>query len=175
MSSVAKSVIEQAKVHISNDDVIGLSKIVASLKGDSRDENGRTLLHNAVASNATDAALYLLDNKVGGENTADKQDETPLMRAAWLGNEVLVAELIRAGADVNAKSRFTGGTALHNAYAGSTKPDAVVAVLVKAGADKTAVDNDGKAPEEWSTQAHAHETGAKAKEDRKTRLLRNRP
>ena len=68
---------------------------------------------------------------------------TPLHRAADSGNDSMVRTLLRAGADVNARTVF-GATALHKA---SHRGDSVmIRSLLDAGADIDAADGEGFTP-----------------------------
>ena len=118
------------------------------------DINGRTLLHQAVAANATDVALWMLDNDKPDVNRQDNQGEAPLMRAAWLGNTAVVRELLAAGADPRQTAR-TGGTALHHVHAGGKNVEPIREALLAAGADPKALDKSGQLPESWASQAEA--------------------
>ena len=149
-----------------SDDVRVLHQHRDALKaqGNARDENGRTLLHVAVAAGAVDSALWLADNRIANVNQADNQGETPLMRAASLGQVDVIETLVRQGADIHAKAR-TGGTALHYAYDGGKAGAASIDVLVKAGADTKALDKDGRLPEAWSGPAAAREAASELLND----------
>ena len=75
---------------------------------------------------------------------------TPLHRAVWDesgdGPSILAAvlKLLKAGADVNAKTS-NGRTPLH--WAAQHNPTlAVLEVLIKAGADPRAIDSKGRTP-----------------------------
>lgn len=148
---------------LDNDDVLTLATLAKDpgflAQVDTRDTNGRTALFRAVAAGNVDAALFLVDNGAN-PGIADVNDETPLMRAAFLGQSTLVEALASAGADINAQAR-TGGTALHYAYAGSTRNQAIVDQLKALGADASKPAADGALPEQWVSQAQAREAGEK--------------
>lgn len=156
------SVLEQARAALASDDVLSLSRLAAAANFASvaaeRDINGRTLLHQAVASGSTDSALFLLDNRLADANVADGQGETPLMRAAWLGNAPVISALAEAGARLDTQA-LSGGTALHHAYAGSTAAQPVVDQLVALGANPSALDRSGQSPSDWASQAVSREAG----------------
>ena len=59
----------------------------------------------------------------------------------WRGSEKITKELLRNGAEVNARD-YHGRTALHHAVIGQSKR--VVVELLENGADITAKDNDGR-------------------------------
>lgn len=145
-----------------SDDVVALHENRSQIQKElgAQDENGRTLVHLAVASNATNAALWLLDNRLADVQKADNQGETPLMRAAWLGQGDVVATLLVHGAKLEAASR-AGATALHYAYEGGTPALSVVEQLIVAGAKTDVVDGLGRKPEELAAVAKAREEAAK--------------
>lgn len=170
---------EQLKQLVEQDDIIALSTQVPSLKvhADSKDINGRGLLHAATHAQAGNALAWLLDHKIGGVDVPDNHGETPLMRAAWLGYQPGVALLLEAGASLESRA-VTGGTPLHFAYAGGTPAKAVVGVLLSAGADPAATDKSGSQPEQWAQQAVSREQGQALLEKSRTtrpRLSINRP
>lgn len=151
---------EDLRQFVSQDDVISLSRNASSLKEheNAKDVNGRGLYHAAVHAQAGDAIAWLNDHRIGSINAADNQGETPLMRAAFLGYKAGVELLLDGGADINATS-LNGGTALHSAFAGGKKAVNVIETLVEAGADATALDKDGKKPEQWAQEALSREKG----------------
>jgi ankyrin repeat protein len=76
-------------------------------------------------------------------NTLGKNGHTPLMDAAKEGNLELVADLLRRGANVNAKSD-KGKTALH--YAAANGQIEAVKQLISGGAEIDARDRDWHTP-----------------------------
>ena len=89
-------------------------------------------------------------------NGQDERGMTPLMKAAYMGHPNVVVELIRAGADVSVVSSreclqvAAGSTALHfaateNRAAKESKIECGV-LLVEAGADTRAMNQDSKSP-----------------------------
>ena len=86
--------------------------------------------------------LCLKTKKAGARN---KYGRTPLHYAAQGEAPELVAALVKAGADPNARDDRGGWTPLHLA-AQTGKTPAVVAVLIKAGADLGARDQKGRTP-----------------------------
>lgn len=152
-----------------SDNVLALSRV--KLDQNQRDANGRTPLHQAVAANATDSALWLLDTGKAPVNVADSHGETPLMRAAWLGNTTVVGALIERGADLAAFSRV-GGTALHFAHAASSPSEAVIKQLQEAGANPEALDSAGKRPDDWIAYGQAIKEGASLGKPARGKTLR---
>lgn len=154
---------EELAQAVANDDIIELSRNrneIEQAAGKS-DVNGRTLLHLAAHSNATNALAWLIDHKSGDVNAKDNMGETPLMRAAWLGNTTNLEALLEAGARLDETS-LSGGTALHYAYAGGKVATSAVQALLAAGADPKAQDKQGKEPEQWKAQAQAREQAREA-------------
>ena len=91
----------------------------------------------AIEEHDVEAVKALLASGLSTETTIDYGEHkiTPLIKAAWDGDEEIVKTLLAAGAKVNAKASDTGETALLNAV--STKRIALVEILLKAGADLT--------------------------------------
>jgi ankyrin repeat protein len=97
----------------------------------------RTPLHAAVI-NGHDACVRMLLSAGADPNVTDNAGITPLHYAIFRGNAVW--ELIAAGADVNAGS----WTPLHSAaHEGS---EVFVQMLVAAGSNPNAVDDEGRTP-----------------------------
>ena len=68
---------------------------------------------------------------------------TPLLRAAYNGDEAVVRLLLEAGAAKEAKDKY-GNTPL--IWAAENGREAIVPLLLEAGADKEAKDKDGGTP-----------------------------
>ena len=151
-----------------SDDIVSLSRM--SVDQLQADINGRSPLHQAVAAGATDCALWLVDQSNAAVNLSDVQGETPLMRASWLGNQVVVEALLARGADVAMASRV-GGTALHHAYGGGRATAGLLDKLKAAGANPGAVDGSGKTPEQWTAYAEALQVGEEFRQESKPRVL----
>ena len=83
-----------------------------------------------------------------------KFGNTPLHRAAIFGQTKTCADLIEAGADVNARGSF-GNAPLHEAANGG-HPN-VCRLLLGAGADVNAVDLTGNTPLHWGAGSGNHE------------------
>jgi hypothetical protein len=79
-------------------------------------------------------------------NARDTDGSTPLHCATWKGNQEVVALLLKAGADVNAKNNngHWGTTSLH--AAAHANQAAIARLLIDAGAELNARDLNGKTP-----------------------------
>ncbi len=73
----------------------------------------------------------------------DPFGRTPLINAAWAGNDTIVALLLLRGADLHAQDKL-GSTALHKAIRG--RNERVVQLLLSEGADQNAQNNEGNTP-----------------------------
>jgi len=109
---------------------------------------GWTPLHLAARSNPDPEVVSALveaaaDLQAPGEESY-YHGNTPLHYAGDNENPAVAAALLRAGADVNALSRY-GRTPLHEAAANASNP-AVLELLIAAGADVNARDSNGFAP-----------------------------
>ena len=131
---------------------------------------GNYALHCAAGDdNNLAAVIHLLGNAHGknvNERNADSgyyrcsffarriysRRDTPLHHAASHGHATIVATLIVAGADVNAKNNG-GQTPLHKAADRGHAP--VVSILIAAGADVNAKNNDGETPLYRAAQGNA--------------------
>ena len=72
-----------------------------------------------------------------------KADDTPLHSAARFGNADTVTDLLKAGANIEAKDK-NGETPLHSAVISNNAE--TVTALLNAGADIESRDNDGATP-----------------------------
>src|SRR5438105_1678885 len=107
------------------------------------DQDAGTKFAVAIEDHDVDAVKALLQSGLSTETPIDYGEHsiTPLIKAAWDGDEEIVKALLAAGAKVNAKAGDTGETALINAG----KADAVQA-LVDLKADVNAKTKDGDTP-----------------------------
>ncbi|HVT03618.1 MAG TPA: ankyrin repeat domain-containing protein [Thermoanaerobaculia bacterium] len=91
----------------------------------------------AVAIESSDVATIkeMLASGISTETTIEYGEHkiTPLIKAAWDGEEEIVNILLASGAKVNANATDTGETALMNAVTRGHIP--IVRILIKAGAD----------------------------------------
>ena len=104
-----------------------------------RDDNTGTPLHAAVQKPKSAEAMKVLIEAGADPNGRDQFGRFPLHKAVINNNFVAVIALIDAGAEVNVRDD-SGFTPLH--HAASTKKK-VVSVLLMAGADPYARDNEG--------------------------------
>jgi ankyrin repeat protein len=124
---------------------------------------GFTPLLNAVTSNRIDAVRFLLD-KGANPNAVTIASigtvkhgplalgkATPLMLAAPYASSELIAALLKAGADVNARD-VRGMTSLMLAVASETQDVDVVKVLLKAGANPNIRSTAGETALDWANK-----------------------
>lgn len=105
------------------------------------DQRGRNFLHVAIMKDDLESVLFLLSIQVDVNSRVHDVNQTPpLHLAASSKNEMLVRNLILAGARVNDKDA-TQKTALLIAAERGNLP--AVSALLQNGADFDAVDNDG--------------------------------
>lgn len=105
------------------------------------DQRGRNFLHIAIMKDDLESVLFLLSIQVDVNSRVHDVNQTPpLHLAAASKNEMLLRNLILAGARVNDKDS-TSKTALHIACERGNLP--AVSALLQNGADFDAVDNDG--------------------------------
>ncbi len=106
----------------------------------SRDEYGFTALHNIGAEEVYEVALFLIQN--GADVNAENDERvTPIFTAVDLR---VLEILIQNGANLNHKSK-NGSTAL-TSFASELDCEDNIELLLKNGADKTIVDNQGQSP-----------------------------
>ena len=114
---------------------------------------GETPLFYAVRAQAEDTASLLLAHKAAVD-VRNENSETPLMAVPDFHRAALVALLLKAGADVNAHTRWGGQSILTRAMGnGATE---AVTLLLKAGADPNATSNGN-----GSTLIQAIQSGSK--------------
>lgn len=105
------------------------------------DQRGRNFLHIAIMKDDLESVLFLLSIQVDVNSRVHDVNQTPpLHLAAASKNEMLVRNLILAGARINDKDA-TSKTALHIAAERGNLP--AVSALLQNGADFDAVDSDG--------------------------------
>lgn len=105
------------------------------------DQRGRNFLHMAIMKDDLESVLFLLAIQVDVNSRVHDVNQTPpLHLAASSKNEMIVRNLILAGARVNDKDA-TGKTALH--IAAERGELTAVAALLQNGADYDAGDGDG--------------------------------
>lgn len=118
---------------------------------DEPDEHGHTALSLAVLFGHVETMSVLID--AGADvNARDGSGLTILMLAAAFPRPGVVQLLVNGGADVNAIAA-DGRTALLNAIWSAESTADVVTILVDAGADVSAADeNYGLTPREWAVK-----------------------
>ena len=99
------------------------------------DQDPGTKFAVAIEQHDVDTVKSLLESGLSTETTIDYGEHkiTPLIKAAWDGDEEIVKALLAAGAKVNAKASDTGETALINAVSNKFVP--IVQTLLDARAD----------------------------------------
>ena len=99
------------------------------------DQDAGTKFAVAIEDHDVDAVKALIASGLSTETPIDYGEHkiTPLIKAAWEGDEEIVKALLAAEAKVNAKASDTGETALINAVSNKFTP--LVKILLDAGAD----------------------------------------
>jgi ankyrin repeat protein len=130
-----------------------------------KDENGKTPLHNAVSGDCKECLNSLLKNKANIEIT-DNTGKTPLLTALSLGKCLAAQTLLDAGANTKAKNN-DGKQALH--FAAIRGLAERTQQLIEKGANIEAKDKDGKTPADYAayycnekTSSVLNKNGAKA-------------
>jgi ankyrin repeat protein len=124
---------------LQKDESFGMSRLLIESGLNPSCDNSRLLFwvlssELLAKKNQTLAALdYLLAHHIKVDVVSDELGDTPLMRAAAVGNETLVERLIKHGIDIHAKDRF-GRTALdYDSLYLTKRNEKVAAILRKAG------------------------------------------
>uniref|UniRef100_A0A8C0GY29 Neurogenic locus notch homolog protein 2 n=1 Tax=Chelonoidis abingdonii TaxID=106734 RepID=A0A8C0GY29_CHEAB len=115
----------------------------AGADANARDNMGRSPLHAAVAADAQGVFQILIRNRVTDLDVRMNDGTTPLILAARLAVEGMVAELINCQADVNAVDDH-GKSALH--WAAAVNNVEATLVLLKNGANRDMQDNKEETP-----------------------------
>ena len=99
------------------------------------EQDASTKFAVAIEDHDVDAVKALLKSGESTETVIDYGEHkiTPLIKAAWDGDQEIVKALLDAGAKINAKATDTGETALLNAV--SRKHMEIVELQLKSGAD----------------------------------------
>ncbi|KAF5606298.1 ankyrin repeat [Fusarium subglutinans] len=122
---------------------------------DAADDNGRTPLSYAVSNGHLDVLRMLLYEWNAGSDAADDVGRTPLSYAAQDGYAGIVQELVKTGANLEARSTSTywdpGQTPLH--FAVRSGDCETVRVLVESGADVNSEDDEGRTPFFWAMRS----------------------
>lgn len=109
-----------------------------------RDDDGRSLLHSAVAGGRLDLLQYLLEySSTETIDAVDLEGWSPLISACSCGHELIAKLLLSRGADPN-RATHHGRTALH--YAASKGHIHCVTLLLGSGALATVKDGGGATP-----------------------------
>ncbi|CAB4063757.1 ANKFY1 [Lepeophtheirus salmonis] len=105
------------------------------------DSRGRNFLHTAILRKDLESVLFLISIKANIHSiTQDSNRLSPLLLAVQLGNDMIVRNLLLAGASVSDVSGC-GQTALH--IASEHNFPLIVGILLSNGIDFTIVDNRG--------------------------------
>uniref|UniRef100_A0A8C5KFT1 Notch 2 n=1 Tax=Jaculus jaculus TaxID=51337 RepID=A0A8C5KFT1_JACJA len=115
----------------------------AGADANAQDNMGRCPLHAAVAADAQGVFQILIRNRVTDLDARMNDGTTPLILAARLAVEGMVAELINCQADVNAVDDH-GKSALH--WAAAVNNVEATLVLLKNGANRDMQDNKEETP-----------------------------
>ncbi|XP_059091061.1 rabankyrin-5-like isoform X1 [Tigriopus californicus] len=103
------------------------------------DNRGRNFLHTAIMKNDLESVLFLLSIHVNvNSRTQDANLLTPLLLAIQTGNEMIVRNLILAGAEVEARNT-SNQSGLH--VAAENNLPVICGVLINEGVDVNALDN----------------------------------
>ena len=116
--------------------------LAAGMSPNTRDEEGYTVLMNAIGANS-DAVAKVLLNGGADANARRESGPTPLHLVALTGNSQIAKLLIKHHADVNATSNIGETPLMISALRGYAD---IVKLLIRGGADVNARDNRGETP-----------------------------
>lgn len=116
----------------------------ARLSARTDDRNGNTALHLAARHGHASAAAFILDRGASVDGRS-KDGWTPLMQASFAGHGTIIQQLIKAGADIEAREPRHGNTPLIIAAGVPRNLDAVTELLAS-GASVNAAAKDGRTP-----------------------------
>lgn len=108
-----------------------------------KDFSGRTPLHTAIAADARGAFEILINNRATSLNAKSNDGNTPLILAVRNCSDSMMAELLTAGADINAVDNCQR-TALH--WAAMVSNIKALKALIEHGANKDAQDEKEQTP-----------------------------
>ncbi len=118
-----------------------IARLAAQVHPDTPGAGGVTLLVEAIAKGRINSVQPLLD--AGADpNRPGAGGETPMHAAAFIDDPEPLRLLLAHGGDANVRNPVTGQTPLARAILGLTRPQ--VQMLLDAGADPNAADNNGK-------------------------------
>lgn len=125
--------------------------------------DGYPALHMAIKMNFPEAVKLLLDSKCDIEirnksESSDWKGETPLLCVSFWGHDDIAEMLIDAGADVNATAERSVSP-LHEAVRLGNV--GIARLLLENGANKQAVDREGKTPLEWASDENSQKKFSK--------------
>src|SRR5438552_10733155 len=114
---------------------LGILLSLAAVSLFAAEQDAGTKFAVAIEDHDVDAVKELLKSGLSTETSIDYGEHkiTPLIKAAWDGDEAIVQTLLAAGAKVNAKATDTGETALLNAV--SRGHMEIIKTLLEAHAD----------------------------------------
>ena len=107
------------------------------------DANGLTVIHHSIITDEPEILAQLLLNGGTTEMLVPLTGEMPLMMAARLGRLNVTMELLKNGADVDARN-LKGETALMQAVL--SDEGEISNLLIESGCDATIRDNNGQLP-----------------------------
>ena len=120
-----------------------LALVEAGADPRSRDESGRTPLHDAARNNEDPAIVRMLVEAGADPNARDADGRSPLHDSGLNGNPLVAARLVMAGAHPNARDE-NGRTPLHDASL--NRNPLIAAALIASGADPNIRDRNGRTP-----------------------------